>query len=151
MKEKRGIGYSPCDLSKCRPASPKDVLKYILGLESFMDISKNNGAISRSYQMNMSQRESLEMDDQGSARMYPDMWIEWVDVESSKKFKALSKTVRVHLGGIALALSPGVDCSYPESPNGRMLSTKHSVNGYHGEGRLIRMVFFKDSLRGVPS
>ena len=58
------------------------------------DISKDNSVTSLSYQMNISLRESLELDDPDLARMYLGMWVDWVDREGSKNFMVLSKTVR---------------------------------------------------------
>ena len=40
------------------------------------DISKDNSVTSLSYQMNMSLRESLELDDPDLARMYLGMWVD---------------------------------------------------------------------------
>jgi transposase len=115
------------------------------------DISKDNSVTSLSYQMNMSLRESLELDDPDLARMYLGMWVDWVDREGSKNFKALSKTVRKYMDGIILALSSGVNNGYQESLNGRIQFSKRLTNGYHKEERLVRMLFFRDSLRGHPS
>ena len=115
------------------------------------DISKDNSVTSLSYQMNMSLRESLELDDPDLARMYLGMWVDWVDREGSKNFKALSKTVRKYMDGIILALSSGVNNGYQESLNGRIQFSKRLANGYHKEERLVRMVFFRDFLRGLPS
>ena len=115
------------------------------------DISKDNSVTSLSYQMNMSLRESLELDDPDLARMYLGMWVDWVDREGSKNFKALSKTVRKYMDGIILALSSGVNNGYQESLYGRIQFSKRLANGYHKEERLVRMVFFRDSLRGHPS
>jgi transposase len=115
------------------------------------DISKDNSVTSLSYQMNMTPRQSLEPGDPELARMYLGMCIDWVDRDCSKNFKALSKTVRKYMDGIILALSSGVNNGYKESLNGRIQFSKRSANGCHKEEGLVRMVFFRDSLRGLPS
>lgn len=115
------------------------------------DISLDNGIIGLSYQMNMSLRQTLEIDDAELARMYLEMWVDWVDKEGSANFRALSKTVRKHMEGIILALETGMNNGYQEGLNGRIQFSKRVANGYRKESRLARIVFFRDSIRGLTS
>jgi transposase len=113
--------------------------------EIVMDIKNDNKGLGLSYEMNMSLRQAFEHPYVELARIHLLHWVEWVEEEGSKNFKALAKTVKRHLEGILNAMRFNINNGYQEGLNGRIQFTKRVANGYHKESRLMRMVFFRES------
>ena len=98
-------------------------------------------------------KESLrQMYDSPSVEVAADhlaRWVEWVEKEGSRAFRALAKTVRTHFDGILLAIETGVNNAYQEGLNAKVQFSKRLANGYHRSDRLSRIVYFRDSCRFV--
>ena len=98
-------------------------------------------------------KESLrQMYDSPSVEVAADhlaRWVEWVEKEGSRAFRALAKTVRSHFDGILFAIETGVNNAYQEGLNAKVQFSKRLANGYRRSDRLSRIVYFRDSCRFV--
>lgn len=113
---------------------------------TLLDIKKDNEVVVASYAMKESLRQMYESPPK-LAREHLTRWIQWVEGDGSKKFKALAKTVKQHFDGIIRAIETEINNEYQKGLNAKIQLTKRLANGYHKRDRLIRMVFFRDSCR----
>ena len=117
--------------------------------EALLDITADNDVVAKSYAMKESLRQMYDSPSVEVAADHLARWVEWVEKEGSRAFRALAKTVRSHFDGILFAIETGVNNAYQEGLNAKVQFSKRLANGYRRSDRLSRIVYFRDSCRFV--